>query len=90
MQRTRSFYIEAKLPYDKEFYPNQMALIKIQDYTTTNAITIPLNSLQNDEKGKYVMVAVKEGDRLMARKKPIIIGLMYGDRVEVLIRHTGR
>ena len=81
---TRSFYIEAKLPYEKLFYPNQIALIKIQDYTTSNAITIPVNSLQNDDKGKYVMVAVKDGDRLVARKKPIIIGMMYGDKVEVL------
>jgi RND family efflux transporter MFP subunit len=80
----RGFYIEAKLPYDKQFYPNQIALIKIQDYTTTNALTIPVNSLQNDDKGKYVMVAVKDGSRLVARKKPITIGLMYGDRVQVL------
>jgi len=81
---TRSFYIETKLPYDKQFYPNQIALIKIQDYTTSNALTIPVNSLQNDDKGKYVMVAVKDGSRLVARKKPITIGMMYGDKVEVL------
>ncbi len=81
---TRSFYIEAKLPFDKQFYPNQIALIKIQDYTTSNALTIPVNSLQNDDKGKYVMIAVKDGSRLVARKKPITIGMMYGDRVEVL------
>jgi membrane fusion protein, multidrug efflux system len=81
---TRSFYVEAKLPYDRVFYPNQVALIKIQDYTKSSAITIPLNTLQNDEKGKYVMVVYKEGDRLIARKKSIVIGLMAGDRVEVL------
>jgi len=80
----RGFYVESKLPYEKDLYPNQVALIKIQDYTVTNAITIPVNSLQNDEKGKYVMVAVKVGDRLVARKKPITIGMMYGDKVEVL------
>jgi RND family efflux transporter MFP subunit len=81
---TRSFYIEAKLPYEKAFYPNQVALIKIQDYTKANAITIPLNTLQNDEKGKYVMVAVKTGDRMIASKRAIVIGMMYGDKVEVL------
>jgi membrane fusion protein (multidrug efflux system) len=81
---TRSFYIETKLPYDKQFYPNQVALIKIQDYTTSNALTIPVNSLQNDDKGKYVMVAMKDGSRLVARKKSIKIGMMYGDKVEVL------
>ena len=30
------------------------------------------------------MVAVKDGDRLVASKKPIDIGMMYGDKVEVL------
>jgi membrane fusion protein, multidrug efflux system len=80
----RGFYVESKLPFEKDLYPNQVALIKIQDYTTSNALTIPLNSLQNDEKGKYVMVAVKDGNRLLARKKIITIGMMYGDKVEVL------
>lgn len=80
----RGFYVEVKLPFDKDFYPNQVAFIKIQDYTATNALTIPLNSLQNDEKGKYVMVATKDRNRLIATKKPITIGMMYGDKVEVL------
>jgi membrane fusion protein (multidrug efflux system) len=80
----RGFYTESKLPFEKDLYPNQVALIKIQDYTTNNAMTIPVNSLQNDEKGKYVMVAVKDGNRLVARKKVITIGMMYGDKVEVL------
>jgi len=80
----RSFYIESKLPYEKDLYPNQVALIKIQDYTASYALTIPVNSLQNDENGKYVMVAAKDGSRLIAIKKPITIGMMYADRVEVL------
>lgn len=79
----RGFYIEAKVPYEKDFYPNQIALVRIQDYEAKNAITIPINTLQNDEKGKYVMTAEKDGDRLIARKKPIVIGQTYGDKVEV-------
>ena len=80
----RGFYIEAKLPYEKDLYPNQVALVKIQDYTASNALSIPVNSLQNDEKGKYVMVAVKDGSRLVARKKMVTTGMMYGDKIEVL------
>jgi RND family efflux transporter MFP subunit len=80
----RGFYVEAKLPYESDFYPNQVALIKIQDYSISNALTVPVNSLQNDENGKYVMVAVKDGSRMVARKKPVKIGIMYGDRIEVL------
>ncbi|HVY74452.1 MAG TPA: efflux RND transporter periplasmic adaptor subunit [Puia sp.] len=80
----RSFYVEAKLPYDKAFYPNQVAMIKIQDYSSPTALTVPINSLQNDEKGKYVMVAGQQGSRLVAVKKPVTIGHAYGDSVEVL------
>jgi RND family efflux transporter MFP subunit len=79
----RGFYIEAKVPYEKDFYPNQVAMVRIQDYSAQNAITIPINTLQNDEKGKYVMIATKNGDHLIARKKPIVIGQTYGDKVEV-------
>ena len=49
---SRSFYIEAKMPVDKSLRPNQIALIKIQDYTAKDVITIPVNTLQNDDKGK--------------------------------------
>ena len=55
-----------------------------QDYSATNAITIPVNTLQTDEKGKYVMVAVKQNDQLIAHKKSITIGQTYSDKVQVL------
>jgi RND family efflux transporter MFP subunit len=80
---TRSFYIEAKIPSLPEFRPNQIALVKIQDYKANNAITIPMNTLQNDEKGKYVMVAVKENGKLFARKKQVQVGELYGNNLEV-------
>jgi len=81
---TRSFYIEARLPQNAALYPNEITQVRIQDYTAKNAITIPINTLQTDEKGKYVMVLVKEGERMLARKKPIVIGKTYGDRVEIM------
>lgn len=79
----RSFYIEAPVPSDPDFKPNQIAVVKIQDYATSNALTIPLSTLQNDESGKFVMVAEKEGNKLVARKHKIIVGELYGDRLEV-------
>jgi membrane fusion protein (multidrug efflux system) len=80
---TRSFYIEAKIPSDKNFHPNQIALIKIQDYAAANVISVPVNTVQNDEKGKYVLVAAKEGDHLVARKRAVQIGQLYDDKVEI-------
>src|SRR5207248_2607908 len=55
---TRSFYIEAKIPSKGNLKPNQVAKVRIKDYGNSNAITIPVNTLQNDETGKYVMLAV--------------------------------
>jgi membrane fusion protein (multidrug efflux system) len=80
---SRSFYVEAKLPADKDLKPNQIALVKIEDYTVPKAITIPVNTLQTDEKGKFVLVAVNENGKLVARKKPVQIGELYGDKLEI-------
>ena len=44
--------------------PNQIALVKILDYSAPNAIAIPVNTLQTDENGKFVLVAAKEGENV--------------------------
>ena len=80
----RSFYVEAKLPIDKNFRPNQLVQVKIKDYTKKNAVIIPINIVQNDDKGKFIFVAVTENGKLMARKKAITIGEFYGNNIEIL------
>lgn len=80
---SRSFFIEARMPNDKDFRPNQIAMVQIQDYSINNAITVPVNTLQNDEKGKYVMVAVKENGKMIAKKKIVTVGEFYGDKMEI-------
>jgi len=81
---SRSFYIEAKLPVDKNFRPNQLVQVKIKDYEKKNAISAPINLLQNDEKGKFIYVAVMENGKLLARKKAVIVGQYYGNNIEIL------
>jgi RND family efflux transporter MFP subunit len=80
---TRTFYIEAKVPSSSNLKPNQVAKVHIKDYGNQNAITIPMSTLQNDETGKYVMLAVKEGDKLIARKRTVTVGELYNDKLEV-------
>ncbi|KYP16322.1 efflux RND transporter periplasmic adaptor subunit [Flavihumibacter sp. CACIAM 22H1] len=80
---SRSFYIESKMPADKMVRPNQIANIRIEDYTVKDAITIPVNTLQNDEKGKFVLVAVNEGGKLRAKKRPVETGELYGNELEI-------
>jgi len=79
----RTFYIEAPIPSDPDYKPNQVANVRIQDYAKEGAITIPVNTLQNDEQGKFVMVAVNEGGKLLARKKAIMVGELYNGELEV-------
>jgi RND family efflux transporter MFP subunit len=81
---SRSFYIEAKMPADKSFRPNQIANVRIQDYTAKEAISIPMNTLQNDEKGKFVLVATTENGKLKARKRVVKVGELYADKLEIL------
>jgi RND family efflux transporter MFP subunit len=80
---SRAFQIEAPVPSDPSLKPNQIAVVKIRDYASSNAITIPLNILQNDEEGKYVMVAAKEGAKMVARKRRVVVGELYGERLEI-------
>lgn len=81
---SRAFYVEVRLPSSKDLKPNQIAVVKIQDYAASNTITIPMNTLQNDEKGKFVMVAVNENGKLRAHKRPIVIGQLNDNDLEVL------
>jgi membrane fusion protein, multidrug efflux system len=79
----RGFVVEARLPSDPALKPNQLALMKIRDYVSANTISIPLNTLQNDEKGKFVMIASNEKGKLFARKRPVTIGMLSGDKLEI-------
>lgn len=80
---TRSFTTEAKLPSDPLLKPNQTATMKILDYAAKDAVAIPVNLVQSDEKGKYVYVAVKEGDKMVARKKEVQVGEAYNGLIEI-------
>lgn len=80
---TRTFQVEAKLPANAVFKPNQIAFVRIMDYTVSNTFTVPVNTLQTDEQGKYVLVAVTENGKLYARKKRVEVGQLYNDQLEI-------
>lgn len=80
---TRSFITEAKLPSDPLLKPNQTASMKILDYQAKNAIVVPVNVIQTDEKGKYVYVVEQSGNKKIARKKPVTVGEIYYNQAEI-------
>lgn len=80
----RGFMAEAKIPSDGLLKPNQTAIMRIKDYSATNAIVIPINMVQTDENGKYVFTMLKSSNgKTTAHKLPVIIGEVYGDNVEI-------
>lgn len=80
---TRSFITEAKLPSDPLLKPNQTATLKILDYEAKGAVAAPINVVQSDEKGKYVYVMEKSGDKWVARKKTVTTGQAYDGLIEI-------
>lgn len=86
----RGFTIEASLPASGLMKPNQTVVVKIADYSASNAIVIPVNTLQSDEQNKYVYVMEKKSDgKTIATRKTIQIGEIYGDKVEIKSGLTG-
>lgn len=82
-QISRSFFVEAKIPSAKGLRPNQIALVRILDYVNNNAITVPVATIQSDDKGKFVYLAVQEKGKLIARRRTVDVGDLYGDKIEV-------
>ena len=87
--KTRSFAVEAKLESDPMLKPNQTATMKILDYESKATIAVPVNVVQSDEKGKYVYVMEKAGDKMLARKKVVNVGEAYNGLIEIKSGLTG-
>lgn len=70
----RSFGIEVSLPNpDNLLRPNQVAKLKIIDYTVTNAIVVPTNVVQEDAAhNKFVYVATQVKDNKAIAKKVLV------------------
>ena len=77
---SRSFSIETKLPSNRKYHPNMLAILKIVDYQNPKALIIPINAIQKSENGDYVF-AVENGK---AKRVNIKIGRMSDNKVEVL------
>jgi RND family efflux transporter MFP subunit len=81
---TRSFVVEAPLSADPLLRANQTAVVKILDYKADNAVSVPVNLLQSDEKGKYLFVAENVKGQWVARRRIVQPGQVYEGWQEIL------
>jgi membrane fusion protein, multidrug efflux system len=81
---SRGFIAEARIPYNVSLKPNQTAIMRIRDYSSPNAIVIPVNMIQTDETGKHVYIMVKSSNgKTTAHKVTVLVGEVYGDNIEI-------
>ena len=81
---TRSFAAEVALDGGNEYNANMIALIRIVDYKSDNAIVVPINLVQTSGDLPFVYVAVNENGKNIARKKTVTLGQAYNGNVEIL------
>ena len=83
----RTFKAEIEVPNkDKSIKPNLTARLKINDYTSENALLIPQNIIsENAEGDQYIYILnQKEGQKAIAKQTIIKTGKTQGDKIEVL------
>ena len=83
----RSFGIEVSVPNtDNLLRPNQVAKLKIIDYTNKNAVVVPSNVIQEDANGdQFVFVATAIKNKTGIAKKVIVtIGKTSENNTEIL------
>ena len=83
----RSFNIEVSVPNtDNLLRPNQVAQLKIVDYTNSKALVLPTNVVQEDAKGqKYVYVVTDvKGQSGIAKKALVKPGQNSSNYTEIL------
>lgn len=81
---TRTFVVECALPAG-DYSANQVAVMKIVDYQSPNAIVIPVNLIQSAEDGDFVLLAEKTGEKqATAQKVAVKQGQNYNGQVQIL------
>jgi multidrug efflux pump subunit AcrA (membrane-fusion protein) len=60
-----------------------IGVVKIIDYENPNALTVPINIVQNENNQQFVFVAVQENGQLLAKKRMVTVGNVYNGNAEI-------
>jgi RND family efflux transporter MFP subunit len=80
----RTFKVEVPVSSMDGLLPNMLSIIKVTDYSNSNAFIVPINLLQKADAGDFVLIAEKEGDKWRAKRAMVKIGRLYKDQAEIL------
>jgi len=80
----RTFNVEVRLsPKDGEFHPNQVAVLKIADYTAPNVYIVPVGAVQKSTDGEFIYIAMNENGKTVAKRKTVASGMTYNGLAEI-------
>lgn len=80
----RTFSISIRITSDdKSIKANMVAIVRITDYSNPNAIVVPINLVQTDLEGQYIVIAENSGNGYVAKKARVSQGEVYNGKVEI-------
>lgn len=82
-QNSRTFAIQTRLTHQKDIRPNMSATMRIQDYTSTQALVLPVDVVQTTLDGQYVYILKKINNKNVAEKKAVQVGLTQDGQVQI-------
>jgi RND family efflux transporter MFP subunit len=81
----RTFAVEALFKtVTDNLKANMISVMKINDYHAPKAIVLPINIIQTDNKGQFVLVAKQESNQYVARKQAVQTGQIYNGLAEIV------
>lgn len=83
-QQNRSFAIEVNLDNkEKMLRPNMIAKLKINDQKLEDVLVVSSNLIQRAGKQRFIMVAVNENGKYVARKREVTTGSEYDGKTVI-------
>lgn len=83
--QSRTFPIEIRPDErDERFKPQMLVRLDISRRTLDDVVIVPLSSIVRDEGGTMTYVIRQEGNRMIARAQPVVLGATGRDEVVIL------
>lgn len=80
----RTFKVECNIASKEvELRANMIAYLKIKDYTNENSLVLPVNIIQSNQEGKFVLIAKSEGGKNTVVRKKVTTGMDYNGEAEI-------
>ncbi len=81
----RTFHVEVNVN-DKtiDLHPNMVAVLKIADYQSPKALSVPVNLVQSSGESSYIFVAEGNKDKAIAKRRTVTVGRNYNGSIEII------